>query len=51
MNTLSVWAAEHRVGLLERAPDQRQYVFAYDPAAASSDAQVSLTMPVRKADR
>ena len=31
------------IGLL----DQRQYVFAYDQAAGSPDAQVSLTMPVR----
>jgi len=47
MSALAVWAAEHRAGLLNRATDQRQYVFAYDPAASSPDAQVSLTMPVR----
>ncbi len=47
MSDLAVWAAEHRAGLLNRATDQRQYVFAYDPAASSPDAQVSLTMPVR----
>jgi serine/threonine-protein kinase HipA len=47
MNTLAVWAAEKRSGLLDRARDQRQYVFAYDPAALSPDSQVSLTMPVR----
>ena len=44
---LAVWAAEQRAGLLERSPDQCQFVFAYDPAAISPDAQVSLTMPVR----
>jgi len=45
--TLAVWGAENRAGLLEHAPDQRQYVFAYDPSVASSLAQVSLTMPLR----
>lgn len=45
--TLAVWAAECRAGLLERTPDQRQYVFAYDQSASSLDTQVSLTMPVR----
>ncbi len=44
---LAVWAAECRAGLLDRAPDQRQYVFAYDQSVASPDVQVSLTMPVR----
>jgi serine/threonine-protein kinase HipA len=44
---LAVWAAYCRAGLLDRALDQRQYVFAYDQAAESPDAQVSLTMPVR----
>lgn len=47
MSTLAVWAADHRAGLLDRASDQHQYIFAYDPAAESPDAQVSLTMPVR----
>lgn len=47
MNTLAVWAAEQRAGFLEQAANQRQYVFAYDPAALSPAAQVSLTMPVR----
>lgn len=44
---LAVWAAEYRAGLLDRAPDERQYVFAYDQSVASPDVQVSLTMPVR----
>jgi serine/threonine-protein kinase HipA len=44
---LAVWAAYYRAGLLDRTLDQRQYVFAYDQAAGSPDAQVSLTMPVR----
>lgn len=44
---LAVWAAYRRAGLLARTLDQRQYVFAYDQAAESPDAQVSLTMPVR----
>lgn len=44
---LTVWAAEYRAGLLDRAPDDRQYVFAYDQSVASPDVQVSLTMPVR----
>jgi serine/threonine-protein kinase HipA len=47
MNTLAVWSGDHRDGLLERATNQRQYVFACDPAAKAPDAQVSLTMPVR----
>lgn len=47
MTTLAVWAADQRAGLLGRTTDQRQYVFAYDPAAESPAAQVSLTMPVR----
>ena len=47
MNTLAVWSGEQRAGLLERAADRRQYVFAYDPAATLPDAQVSLTMPLR----
>ncbi|MBT1070177.1 type II toxin-antitoxin system HipA family toxin [Pelotalea chapellei] len=46
-NTLAVWAAHRRAGLLDQTLDQRQYVFAYDQAAESSVAQVSLTMPVR----
>lgn len=46
-STLAVWAAECRAGRLDRAPGQRQYVFAYDQSVASLDAQVSLTMPVR----
>lgn len=44
---LAVWAAEYRAGLLDRAPDERQYVFAYDQSVTSPDVQVSLTMPVR----
>ena len=44
---LSVWAADQRAGLLERVSEQSHYVFAYDPAAISPGAQVSLTMPVR----
>ncbi|HBG04086.1 MAG: phosphatidylinositol kinase [Geobacteraceae bacterium GWC2_58_44] len=44
---LSVWAADQRAGLLERVSEQSPYVFAYDPAAVSPGAQVSLTMPVR----
>jgi len=47
MSALAVWAAEHRAGLVDRATDQRQYVFAYDPSAGSPDDPVSLTMPVR----
>ena len=47
MNTLAVWAADQRAGLLDRTPNRHQYVFAYDPAAGSPGAQVSLTMPVR----
>lgn len=46
-NTLSVWAANDRAGLLKRTSDQKQYVFAYDPSASSPVDQVSLTMPVR----
>lgn len=46
-NTLAVWSGDYRAGLLDRTLDQRQYVFAYDQAAESPDAQVSLTMPVR----
>ena len=46
-NALAVWAGNCRTGLLDRSLDQRQYVFAYDQAAESPDAQVSLTMPVR----
>ncbi len=46
-HTLAVWAAECRAGLLQRAPDLRQYVFAYDQSVESPDAQVSLTMPMR----
>ena len=46
-NNLAIWAADYRAGLLDRTLDQRQYVFAYDQAAGSPDAQVSLTMPVR----
>ena len=44
---LAVWAADSRAGLLDRTPDDRQYVFAYDQTVASPDVQVSLTMPVR----
>ncbi|MHB8057092.1 MAG: type II toxin-antitoxin system HipA family toxin [Desulfuromonadaceae bacterium] len=44
---LAVWAADSRAGLLDRAPDNRQYVFAYDQSVATPDVQVSLTMPVR----
>lgn len=47
VNALAVWAADYRAGILDRTSDQRQYVFAYDQAAESPDAQVSLTMPVR----
>lgn len=47
MSNLAVWAAGHRAGLLERASAQRPCIFAYDPAAESPVAQVSLTMPVR----
>ena len=47
VNALAVWAAGCRAGLLDRTLDQRQYIFAYDQAAESPDAQVSLTMPVR----
>lgn len=46
-NTLAVWAAGQRAGLLDQSPDQRQYIFAYDQAAMAPDAQVSLTMPLR----
>lgn len=46
-NLLAVWAAGCRAGLLDRTPDQRQYVFVYDQSVATPDAQVSLTMPVR----
>ena len=42
-----MWAAGQRAGLLDRSPDRRQYIFAYDQAAMAPDAQVSLTMPVR----
>ncbi len=44
---LAVWADTSRAGLLDRSPDQRQYVFSYAPNADSPYAQVSLTMPVR----
>jgi serine/threonine-protein kinase HipA len=47
MNTLAAWSGDHRAGLLERATNQRQYVFASYPTAKAPDAQVSLTMPVR----
>jgi serine/threonine-protein kinase HipA len=47
MNSLAVWAAESRAGVLEQARDRRHYVFAYDQAASPLDAQVSLTMPLR----
>lgn len=47
MSALAVWTSDRRAGLLER--DVRQeYVFAYSHDARS-DAQVSLTMPVRLA--
>ena len=46
-NALAVWSGDYRAGLLGRTLDQRQYVFAYDQATESPDAQVSLTMPVR----
>jgi len=45
--TLAVWAADYRAGLLGRSPDQRQFVFAYGPNAELPGSQVSLTMPVR----
>jgi serine/threonine-protein kinase HipA len=45
VNSLAVWAVDKRAGLLERQPADK-YVFAYDPGA-TSDEQVSLTMPVR----
>ncbi|MDD2850401.1 MAG: type II toxin-antitoxin system HipA family toxin [Desulfuromonadaceae bacterium] len=45
--SLAVWSAGQRAGLLERSTDQHHYVFAYDQAAVSQDRQVSLTMPVR----
>ena len=44
---IAVWADTSRAGLLDRSPDQRQYVFSYAPNADSPYAQVSLTMPVR----
>jgi serine/threonine-protein kinase HipA len=44
---LAVWADTYRAGLLDRSPDQRQYVFSYAPDAESPNSQVSLTMPVR----
>jgi len=43
--TLAVWVANCRTGLLGRENSQR-HVFAYDPSTPDS-AQVSLTMPVR----
>jgi len=43
--TLAVWVAGRRVGLLGRE-DRQRHVFAYD-SATSDEAQVSLTMPVR----
>jgi serine/threonine-protein kinase HipA len=46
-NTLAVWTAEQRVGLLDRVPDLHRYIFAYDRAAMAPDAQVSLKMPLR----
>jgi len=47
-NTLAVWAADQRVGLLNRTTGQtHKYVFAYGQSVESPDAQVSLTMPVR----
>ncbi len=45
--SLAVWSAEHRAGLLSRSTDQRQYIFAYDPTATRPEFQVSLTMPIR----
>lgn len=47
VNTLAVWALQHRSGLLQLSSDRRQYVFAYDPSVTPPQAQVSLTMPVR----
>ena len=44
-NSLAVWAAVARAGLLERQVN-RNYIFAYNPNAAAG-ARVSLTMPVR----
>lgn len=46
-NTLAVWSGDYRAGLLEYEQDRQQFVFAYDQTAISTDAQVSLTMPVR----
>ena len=46
-HALAVWSGDCRAGLLDRTLDRRQHVFAYDQAAASPDARISLTMPVR----
>lgn len=43
--SLAVWAGESRAGILARE-QRREYVFAYS-TKARTDAQVSLTMPVR----
>lgn len=45
VSSLAVWTASKRSGLLARQPG-RNYVFAYD-SGVNTDAQVSLTMPVR----
>ena len=45
--SLAVWSAEHRAGLLNRSTDQRHYIFSSDPNAPRPDSQVSLTMPIR----
>ena len=45
--SLAVWAAEHRAGLLSRSTDKHRYIFAYDQNAPRPDSQVSLTMPIR----
>jgi len=45
VSSLAVWAEKARSGILARERGQ-QYVFAYS-ADAGTEAQVSLTMPVR----
>lgn len=46
-SALAVWAADQRSGLLDLAPDQHHYVFAYGQDVLTRASQVSLTMPVR----
>jgi serine/threonine-protein kinase HipA len=48
ISSLAVWVSDRQAGLLTRDEMRTEYVFAY-AQDAGSDAQVSLTMPVRLA--